>query len=288
MGSERVSRFTLRKLTINDIPAGLRLCHRSGWNQLDDDWRVFLNSTGSGGFLASKESRIVGTVAFLRYDVFAWIAMMLVDPQERRSGIGTELMKQALFALKDAACVGLDATPAGEWLYRRFGFVNEYHLVRTKATIDTARLEISAGTVREVHAEDFPAVLRRDREVFGADRGTLLASLFARAPECSGIVKCGAEVRGYAFGRPGRLYHHLGPIVAGDISTARALVAHGCSELNGRQLAIDTAEHHRDWLNWLGSVGFVEERPFVRMFRRGDRHPGMPIKQYAITGPEFA
>jgi predicted N-acetyltransferase YhbS len=288
MGSERVSRFTLRKLSVKDIPAGLRLCHESGWNQLEDDWRVFLNSTGSGGFLARKEGRVVGTVAFLCYDVFAWIAMMLVDPQERRSGIGTELMRQALFALKDAACVGLDATPAGESLYRRFGFVNDYHLVRAKATIDTARLEMSAGSARKMNAEDFPAVLRRDREVFGADRGKLLASLFARAPECSWIARYGAEVRGYAFGRPGHLYHHLGPIVAEDIGTARALVTHCCSELNGRQLAIDAAELHRDWLNWLRSVGFVEERPFVRMFRRGDRHPGMPAQQYAITGPEFA
>jgi len=44
----------------------------------------------------------------------------------------------------------------------------------------------------------------------------------------------------------------------------------------------------REWLAWLASVGFVEERPFVRMFRRHDRHPGEPARQYAITGPEFA
>ena len=35
---------------------------------------VFLQSPGGGGFVVEKEDRIVGTVAFLRYDSFAWIA----------------------------------------------------------------------------------------------------------------------------------------------------------------------------------------------------------------------
>ena len=43
-----------------------------------------------------------------------------------------------------------------------------------------------------------------------------------------------------------------------------------------------------DWLAWLKSVGCIEERPFVRMFLRGHRHPGIPSRQYAICGPEFA
>jgi len=230
----------------------------------------------------------VGTVAFLRYDSFAWIAMMLVDPQERGIGIGTELMQQALFALQSTACVGLDATPAGEPLYRRFGFVNDSHFVRTKTTVEALRFGMKAGSARKMDAEDFAAVLQLDREVFGADRGKLLTSLFARAPECCWIVRDGAKVRGYTFGRPGHLYRQLGPVVAEDSGTARALVAQCCSELDGTPLAIDAPRLHGDWLDWLGSVGFVEERPFVRMFRRGDAHPGTPAQQYAITGPEFA
>jgi len=41
-------------------------------------------------------------------------------------------------------------------------------------------------------------------------------------------------------------------------------------------------------LAWLTSVGFLEERMFVRMFREGDTRPGIPARQYAVTGPEFA
>ena len=243
---------------------------------------MFLTSPGSGGFLAEKDGRAVGSAAFLRYDTFAWIAMMLVDPQERGAGIGTELMKRALAAVKNAPCVGLDATPAGELLYRHFDFVNDRHLIRCKTLVDPARFERPAITARRMAAPDLPGILRRDREVFGADRGELLASLFNRAPECAWIAE-----RGYTFGRPGHLYHQLGPIVADDCDTARALVAHCCSTLAGRRFAIDAPQLDRQWLAWLTSVGFEEERPFVRMFRRGDKRPGVPARQYAIAGPEF-
>ena len=274
-------------MAAEDIPAGMRLCHAAGWNQLEEDWRVFFQSSGSGAFLGEKEGSVVGTVAFMRYDSLAWIAMMLVDPQERGAGIGAQLMDHALSALSDARCVGLDATPLGEPLYRRCGFVNEYGMVRTKATVEAARFEMATGHARRMTLEDLSDMLARDREVFGADRGPLLAGLFHRAPECAWIVKDTA-VRGYCFGRPGRLYQQLGPVVAEDRATARDLVAHCLSKLDGKLFVIDAPRLDREWIAWLESVGFTEERPFVRMFRRGHTHPGSPARQYAITGPEFA
>jgi GNAT superfamily N-acetyltransferase len=270
-----------------DIPAGMRLCRAAGWNQSENDWRVFLHSPGSGAFLAQKEGRVVGTVAFMRYDSLAWIAMMLVDTQERGAGIGAQLMEQALSALSDSRCVGLDATPLGEPLYRRYSFVNEYGMVRVKSAIEAARFEMPTGRARRMTLEDLSDVLLRDREVFGADRGQLLAALFHRAPECAWIVKDTA-VSGYCFGRPGRLYHQLGPVVAEDRATACDLVAHCFSQLDGELFAIDAPRLDGEWIAWLESVGFAEERPFVRMFRNGHKHPGVPDRQYAITGPEFA
>jgi hypothetical protein len=197
------------------------------------------------------------------------------------------LMEHALSTLTDAGCVGLDATPLGEPLYRRYGFVNEFGMVRTKATIEAARFEMPAGHARQMTLEDLSDVLARDREVFGADRGALLTALFHHAPECAWIVKDTA-VRGYCFGRPGRLYHQLGPVVGEDGATACDLVAHCFSQLDGKLFAIDAPRLDGEWIAWLESVGFVEERPFVRMFRGGHTHPGSPARQYAITGPEFA
>jgi GNAT superfamily N-acetyltransferase len=270
-------------MVTEDIPAGLRLCRLSNWNQVADDWRVFLDSPGSGGFLAEKAGRAVGTTTFLRYETFAWIAMMLVDPEERRSGIGTRLMEQTLAALQAVVCVGLDATAAGEQLYRHFGFVTNSVLVRMTVTIETTRFRPSGGSARRMNSADLPDVLRRDREVFGADRGEMLESLFRRSPECAWVAS-----GGYCFGRPGHRYHQLGPVVAERCESACDLVSHCCAALDGRRFVIDAPQLDCQWLTWLASVGFVEERPFVRMFRAGDTPPGQPARHYAITGPEFA
>src|SRR5215472_6925635 len=130
---------------------------------------------------------------------------------------------------------------------------------------------------------DLDAVCARGREVFGADRGWLLRSLRERAPECAWIV----DGAGYSFGRPGHLYHQLGPVVAEDPGTARDLAASALGGLGGRTVAEDVPRFDAEWVEWLTAVGFVEERPFVRMFVPGHLHPGTPRRQYAICGPEF-
>jgi GNAT superfamily N-acetyltransferase len=275
-------------MTTADIPGGLRLCRASGWNQLEEDWRLFVESPGSGALLVERDGSVLGTAAYLRYNALAWIAMMLVDPAERRAGLGAQLLAEALAALRDAPCVGLDATPLGEPLYRRFGFVADYSLARTKAIVDCDRFGGVAGRARAMRKSDLAAVCRRDREVFGADRSKLLASLFERAPECAWMIGDSGGVEGYSFGRPGHLYSQLGPVVAADAGTAREILTCCLSKLGGRAFAIDAPLLDGEWLEFLKSVGFVEERRFTRMFLEGHRHPGIPARQYAICGPEFA
>ena len=278
----------VRAMAAEDIAGGLRLCRASGWNQLAEDWHVFVDSPGSGGLLIERDGSVLGTAAYVRYDTLAWIAMMLVDPAERGAGLGGQLLAGALAALAEAPCVGLDATPAGEPLYRRFDFVGDYSLARTKATIDSSRFPESAGPARRMLKNDLEAVCGWDREVFGADRGRLLAALFDRAPECAWVACDAAGVTGYTFGRPGYLYHQLGPVVAADATRARDMVTRCLSQLGGRTFAIDVPLLDAEWLDFLKSVGFVEERLFLRMFLRGHVHPGIPARQYAICGPEFA
>ena len=222
-----------RAMTTDDIAGGLRLCRASGWNQLEEDWRFFVESSGSGALLVERAGKILGTAAYMRYDALAWVAMMLVDPAERGAGLGAQLLAGALAALGDARCVGLDATPLGEPLYRRFGFVGDYSLARTKATIDSSRFPGAGRAARPMLATDMEAVCRRDRDVFGADRGRLLAALFERAPECAWIVPDADGVKGYSFGRPGHLYSQLGPLVARDAATARELLTGCLSQLGG-------------------------------------------------------
>jgi hypothetical protein len=173
--------------------------------------------------------------------------------------------------------VGLDATPAGQPLYRKHGFVENYSLVRMVTRPFGSPPGDPKGRVTHV---DLSAILDMDREIFGANRSRLLVSLLARAPEFAWMI----TGRGYCFGRPGHRYHQLGPVVATDLDTARALVSHAVTQ----PCTIDVPLLDPAWVDWLKPAGFVEERSFTRMFLRGHVHPGDPSRQYAIAGPEFA
>jgi GNAT superfamily N-acetyltransferase len=284
----------LRPMTSEDIAAGLRLCRMSLWNQVEDDWRCFLDWAEAGGRLAENDGAVVGTVAFLRYGhCFSWLSMMLVDPSARHAGIGSRLLEAALDALAEESCVRLDASPAGEALYRRYGFVPEHGLTRARIIVAGEQFRRSPEKMRPIAPSDLAEISAWDQEVFGADRSRLLASFHKRAPELAWAAweeACGGtatSLLGYCFGRPGYRYGQLGPIVAESQSVARELVSHCLAGQDGQTLVVDAPRLVPEWTEWLESAGFEMERPFLRMQRGENRNPGIPERQFGIAGPEF-
>jgi GNAT superfamily N-acetyltransferase len=274
-------------MTRQDIPAGLRLCRASRWNQLENDWAAFLELNPAGCRVAEKDGRVIGTVATFRYqDRFSWLAMMLVDPQERRTGIGTQLLSEGLAILADQRCIRLDATPAGRELYREHGFLDEYSIGRMTRSPGTGTNAAASGRARRMGEKDLSAVFEHDREIFGADRQYLLQSLFDRSPEYAWVVGDSEVVQGYCFSRPGFLYRQLGPIVADDENIASDLLSQCLLEAD-ETFVIDIPHASLDWLNWVSARGFREERTFVRMYRGENKYPGNPEYLFAVLGPEF-
>lgn len=276
-----------REMTLADIPAGLRLCRAARWNQLEEDWRIFLDNSPRGCRVAERDGHVIGTVATLPFgDRFSWISMVLVDPQERGAGIGTRLLEEALAILGDGACARLDATPAGQPLYARRGFVEEYAISRMTATINATNFAADPRA-RPMREEDFEAVLAIDRVAFGADRAVLLRSFFQRAPGYAWVAIQNSAICGYCFGRPGFLYHQLGPVVASNSEIAAALAGTCLGRYHATRVGVDILPHDGSWPRWLEQRGFTEERSLVRMHRGKNRHPGRVSDVYAITGPEF-
>jgi hypothetical protein len=212
--------------------------------------------------------------------------MVLVDPEERRAGIGMRLLHEGLTLLADQPCARLDATGVGRQLYMQHGFVDEYPISRFTTTVDPTRIARAAGNVRRMSEQDLPAILDQDREIFGADREPILRSLFARSPECAWVAVA-SDIQGYCFGRPGFLYQQLGPIVARDINLACELVSQCLTPRGGERFGIDAPQHCAAWADWLKSIGFTEERSFIRMYRGENRYPGQPECVFGVVGPEF-
>jgi GNAT superfamily N-acetyltransferase len=275
-----------RNMTVDDIPAGLRLCRASGWNQLESDWRVFLDWNPPACRVVERDGNIIGTIAALRYrDCFSWLSMVLVEPAERGAGIGVQLLQEGL-AMLQGDCVRLDATPLGRPIYARNGFVDQYPLSRMIVTVNAQNF-VPSPCIRPMLEEDLARVFLYDREVFGADRSRLLRALFLLAPHHAWVAGRAGSMEGYSFGRPGFLYEQIGPVIAQRSETAQNLVSACVSSQNGTKIAIDVPASDPTWLTWLEGHGFAKTRTFVRMCRGDNNHPGSPPEIFAIAGPEF-
>lgn len=274
-----------RDMTIADIPAGLALCRASHWNQLARDWELFLQLSPHGCRVATVDNVVVGTVTTVRYENrFSWIGMVLVDPAQRGRGIGTRLLVEALELLADMGSIRLDATPAGQVIYEKLNFLEEYRLSRMEKDFSQVRAQARAG-VTPMTEDDFVNVLELDRAVFGADRRAVLESMIHGAPEYARVVRGPSGIEGYTFGRHGFRFEHIGPLVARDLQTARDLTL-TCLAQHAKPFILDASDWP-DWKQWLESIGFRVQRPFIRMYRGANPFPGRPDQQFAILGPEF-
>jgi len=270
-----MSEPAMRPMTLNDIGRGLELCRAAKWNQVERDWRFFVEQTRAGCLVEERDGRVAGTSATLDYgDEFAWIAMVLVDPECRGQGIGTRLLKESIRLLEGRKSIRLDATPAGERVYRPLGFKEEFSLAR----YERPAAAFAAEPCEAVAARDWGWILNLDREAFGADRETLLRWLAEGAPDLAM-----AAGDGYCFGRHGHRFDHVGPIVARAADSAGRLLRAALAKCE-REVVVDAPVEHEPWLE---ELGFVKQRPFLRM-SLGEPPSFDTGLNFAITGPEFA
>lgn len=269
----------------------MALVREARWNQLADDWRLFIE-LGRVYAAHTAQGRIVATTATLPYGGrFAWISMVLVAGEYRRRGLATQLMRRAIDDLAAAGLVPvLDATPEGRAVYRRLGFEDCWEfqrLIRREPPSTAAAAAAPAGAaIRPVTDADWPALCAYDAAAFGAERGAVLASLRARLPAAALLAERAGRIAGFLLGRDGGLAAQLGPLIADDDAVASALVAPALDRVEGA-LFIDLADGKTALRDFLDACGFSATRPFTRMVHGSARRFDDAARTFAVVGPEF-
>jgi len=274
-----------------DVPGGLRLNTLSGWNQTAADWRRFLENSPRACFVMEHDGKVVGTAATLRYESrFAWIGMVLVDPEYRKQGIGTDLLKKAIDHLDSSgiATMKLDATPQGKPIYTRLGFVEEYEIERWILKREPGATSTAPASTHAALSEmEREQIFSADKEFFGADRSFLLRALCDEAPESATAVWEDGLPQSYAFGRRGLFADHLGPWMARNREAAEKILRGFLAQSSRETLIVDCMKSNCVSVELLGASGFVPSRPLTRMVRGPNAYPGKPDVLCAILGPEF-
>ena len=276
----------IRALTVDDIAAACALNAAVGWNQVAADWRIMLEL--GRGFAIDNAGNLIGTAITLPYDGFAWVSMVLVAAAHRRRGLATRLMRHCISELTTAGLVPvLDATPAGQPVYRALGFNGVWGMKRLGGdAVRMAPASTQNVTIRPIEAADWPLLRAYDAAAFGADRGRLLRDLQARRPALGLIALRYGDVAGFMLGRDGRVATQFGPLVAEDAESAKALLVHGLAVASGR-VYIDLADRQADVAAWLAGLGFQVERPLTRMVYGGAMAFDDPARTFVVAGPEL-
>jgi GNAT superfamily N-acetyltransferase len=276
-------------LTAAEIPDAEALVREAGWNQVAADWEIF-RELGTV-FTARVDQRVVATAAILPFGEFAWVSMVLVAGEQRRHGVGTQLLERCLATLREQRRVAvLDATPAGRPLYRARGFQETwgYHRLARQAAPATKSDTATAGDiiVRPIGDADWSALCAMDAAAFGADRSALLSRLRGRLPAAELIAERHGRIAGFLLGRNGRSASQIGPLVAEDDDAAHALLARALAALPG-PIYVDFADSKTGLRTWLTEQGFAAQRPLTRMLLGRSSGFDDEARTFAVAGPEL-
>jgi hypothetical protein len=208
--------------------------------------------------------------------------MVLVTASRRRERIGTRILETCCAALTRRGLVAvLDATPAGERVYRPLGFEPMFPLSRWQGQGGgAAQLRSGFRAMTEV---DIPAVVALDSAAFGTPRRFLLESFLRRAPYLAFVT---GDLAGFALARPGRLATQIGPIVAADEATAAALLDAAIGLAAG-PVFLDVCDRWDALQRLVERRGFTVQRPFLRMALGRSAAFGDPEQTFVVAGPEF-
>ena len=159
----------------DEIDSFMELAEEEGW--VCDHWEFeFLFRSFPRGCLVARDcGRPAGFITAIRYGSSGWIGNLIVRPELRGRGVGSQLMAGALAALDDAGTttIWLTASRAGKPLYEKLGFAAIDVINRW---VCTGLAAVTPGPHRLTRAE----ILALDTSGWGDRRDTLIDTVISR------------------------------------------------------------------------------------------------------------
>ena len=244
---------SLREMTASDLAAAHALTSELRWPHRPVDWEDALRH--GEGVIAERDGQVVGTALRWRWGPsHATIGLVVVSPACQGRRIGHRLMSSVLEGLDDQTVL-LHATPEGRGLYERLGFVRTGELRQHQGiALPTPLVALNEGRrLRPGGQSDLPALKALDTAARGMPRDALIEELAANA-EATVVLDEQHEARGFAMLRRFGRGHAIGPVVAPDVESAKALIAHLVGANAGRftRIDIDFASGLSEWVESLG------------------------------------
>jgi len=239
------------------------------------DLRLFRKLQPAGVFLALQQDILAGMVAAIIYSNCAYVGLMGVHRDFQKQGIGLALMEHLLAWLEQKGThqVMLDASPFGQPLYEKLGFVafNQVYVLQRQTGGPTYQRPTEAQFLSH---QNLDLITATDKKTFGADRSRLLQALLENYPKRAFLLTDGhGGVNRYLIAQEKR----IGPWVMENTANAELLLEAALSlPFNGPVSAVVPGEN-KDAIALLQYYGFK----IVRVNRHMVLGSVMPIGQCA-------
>lgn len=274
--------LSLVALTADDVAGGLALSAAAGWNQVAEDWALFIDQGHALGFRTASGVLVATAAAIVYSGGLGWISLVLVDPAWRHRGLASLLLDGCIKRLQSLHVEPvLDATPAGEPVYRHLGFRSGFEFERWQGV---ARLAPHASQgIRATTAADLEAIVLLDQAASGLGRRTLLTHLLRRGDTRGWMARDGS---GFLLARTGSRAIQIGPVVAADEGAAAGLLATALDALAG-PVFLDVPKRWAALAAWLEQGAFSRQRPYLRMSQGSAKPLACGEQSFVLAGPEF-
>lgn len=273
--------LTLRPLTSADLLAAQALTAGFDWPHRLEDWAL-MHRLGRG-IVAEQDGAVAGTALCWLYGMDrASLGMIAVPRALQGQGLGRRLMQELIDELGDRV-IQLHATEAGLPLYQSLGF-SQVGTVRQHQGTAAQTMPVPGQRLRPVADRDLLALAALDRAACGMDRNGLLAALIETA---SGVIlERGGDDVGFALLRPFGRGHVIGPVVAPDVSGAKALLLQLLGTMAGQFVRVDVPE--KTGLSpWLEGLGLADVGTVIRMVRGDNAGGAGRVRSFALASQAF-
>lgn len=245
----------LRPMTADDLAQTHALSEEQRWPHRPADWAQ--SFAHAEGIVAERDGQIIATAQRWRWGQrHATIGLVIVTPACQGRRIGHRLMSALLDGL-DNHTVLLHATAEGRGLYERLGFVRTGEMRQHQGIAQpTPLIALPAGwRLRPAGLNEAADLRRLDAQARGMPRDALIDDLLASADACV-VLDDDGEARGFAMLRRFGRGHAIGPVVAPDAESAKALIAHLAGINAGHFTRIDI-DFDSGLAEWLESIGLL-------------------------------
>ncbi len=266
----------IRPFGPDHIADAAALSRLENWPHRAEDWQMALELS-TGAVALDPRGRVAGTILVTPYGQdCATINMVIVDRSMRGNGLGRRLMETA-FALAGERPLRLVATKDGMPLYEKLGFVSSGTILQHQGTVASLPLPES---VEKAGKDDVSEIKALDRDAYGANREALIDAIAERGEIAvirrDGAIEAYAAIR--AFGR-GTV---VGPVVAGDVVDAKALIGFFAAARPGAFVRVDT-DSRTGIAGWLEEIGLAHAGGGVAMNRPPKAQDTARPKIYALA-----